>query len=216
MGCGYVLGCRVVPGSRDVLYVRPGVSGRTLGTSRQRTLRCFAAVVSAPCSSALLDRKHADVHPKRHALAGAAGVAVSSRTSHFKVLMTGKKPPKKPGEDSDSDTEAQGSDVPQNMSGPSIDEASKKSQKAVDKFALAVGGVGVGAGRDRGTGSQGGSSKIALKNRLAEAKAKVTLPSFSASCCTHNLAASKLQQVHILECQPLRQGQSTIFLIARG
>jgi hypothetical protein len=184
------------------------VSGRTLGTSWQRALRCFAAVVSAPCSTALLDMKHAQDHPRKHALAGAAGVAVSSRTSHFKVLITGEKPPKKPEDDSDSDTEAQRSDVPQKMSGPSIDEASKKSQKAVDKFDLDVGGVGVGAGRDRGTGSQGGSSKIALKNRLAEAKAKVThtLPSFSASCCTHNLAASKLQLVLILECQPHSAG----------
>ena len=102
--------------------------------------------------------------------------------------MTGKKAPSKLGDDPDSDTEAQRSDVPQNMSGPSIDEALKKNQKAVDKFALAVGGVGLEVGRDRGAGSQSGSSKIALKNRLAEAKAKVTLPSFSASCCTHNLA----------------------------
>jgi hypothetical protein len=132
-------------------------------------------VVSAPCSTALLDRKHAQDHPMKHAWAGAAGVTVSSRNSHFKVSMTGEKPPKKDGDDSDSDTEAQRFSVPQNVSEPSIDEASKKDQKAVDKFALAVGGVGMGAGRGRGTGSQGGSSKTALKNRLAEAKAKVTL-----------------------------------------
>jgi len=113
-----------------------------------------------------------------------------------------KKPRRKHREDSDSDTEAQELPAAQVASGPSIEAASTKDQSGgVDQFprGLSVGGVKMGAGRGKATGSNRLPAKVALKNRLAEAKAKaqnkakglpvttlIDQPSEELFCCGHN------------------------------
>ena len=96
--------------------------------------------------------------------------------THQRSMAGEKKPPRKHREDSDSDTEAQEFPVTQVASGPSIEAGSRKDQSGgVDQFSrgLSVGGVKMGAGPGRATGSQQLPAKVALKNRLAQAKAKV-------------------------------------------